>query len=989
MHAVDLFVCGLLWHVARADFTEVVSGAALGEDLEPGSERFVGESDKPLPRHRKARGRASQKVSLSDQSRGLLRRETRDDTERVTDLAKSEDTRSDEDRSGRAKANLTLSSGDMKLLNSMEADEDAVEQMRRMLGLTSKPCAALVSNMELENVSTEAAIRRCQQYGPTAAACEHALQSLEEDGRPWVASRISEVCSFFGEPQQLSLGISDGGSKPQQARQLVGLLLERSGDRREAEGSNAYTWHSALDTTAIPKARAVQPNAECASQHVALGVVSSVGACADLVKAWGGTYFSFGKGERAGECNQEQTLEVLCPEGFVETPAFDFYSVAVDAEIEGSCKRPMDWCNGIHSVYDVRDCDRDGIPDPFCLGPEPGVSGYLSSKNGCVDTFPWGGCHARQLKSGDSEECVTAKGSSVMVEECEGTLPSQLWYFAGPYLMATGQGKCLAVDAQDGHVMMASCREDDSVHWLHDASKRLQTKTDRTCMTRDPETGGVIMQMCNSAVSQRFYFAPSTDCKWSEWGLWGACSATCGDGSHTRYRFVVEQAEKGGLQCEGETREQRACQSAVPCPVHCRISNWVAWSECSESCGRGLKSRTRTVLDWPMFGGTPCVGLMKQQLVCNDIPCPDDCMWGAWGGWEACTKSCDGGSRTRSREIARQAVAGGRPCGCCAEETVSCGEQACPVDCRWSEWGVWTQCGMSCGGGVTERHRQIVHQSSGGGAACFGASRDTTPCLSTTCPFDCTWESWNDWTDCAVTCGVAKGRITRTRGRRREMHGGKPCDGLSRGVQYCSNQHCPIDCLWASWDEWSACFHGVRHSEFGCWKRRIRLLKAEAEFGGQVCTGDDFQTAKCVKCMEKMKAADGQAGHPSSMESGGVQSNSNASLLEARSVHRHHHQAHAREWCPVSSITTMVAILIGCALIAGAVQQYQRGRGGRGLQFGRNLNLGEASAAAENVESYRSKSKREVVEQQAQQGQLTDSESDGSCKKETKGRSPS
>lgn len=41
---------------------------------------------------------------------------------------------------------------------------------------------------------------------------------------------------------------------------------------------------------------------------------------------------------------------------------------------------------------------------------------------------------------------------------------------------------------------------------------------------------------------------------------------------------------------------------------------------------------------------------------------PVDCAWGPWLPWNACSASCGGGSRQRSRRVARQAMNGGRPC---------------------------------------------------------------------------------------------------------------------------------------------------------------------------------------------------------------------------------------------------------------------------------------------------------------------------------------
>jgi hypothetical protein len=58
----------------------------------------------------------------------------------------------------------------------------------------------------------------------------------------------------------------------------------------------------------------------------------------------------------------------------------------------GVCVRPQGWCVHSTAVYDVaKDCDGDGIPDPYC-SDDLGRKGILSSKNACADTWPKGVC---------------------------------------------------------------------------------------------------------------------------------------------------------------------------------------------------------------------------------------------------------------------------------------------------------------------------------------------------------------------------------------------------------------------------------------------------------------------------------------------------------------------------------------------------------------------------------------------------------------------
>ena len=66
------------------------------------------------------------------------------------------------------------------------------------------------------------------------------------------------------------------------------------------------------------------------------------------------------------------------------------YSSNIDPP--GVCVRPQRWCVHSTAVYDVaKDCDGDGIPDPYC-SDDLGRKGILSSKNACTDTWPNGVC---------------------------------------------------------------------------------------------------------------------------------------------------------------------------------------------------------------------------------------------------------------------------------------------------------------------------------------------------------------------------------------------------------------------------------------------------------------------------------------------------------------------------------------------------------------------------------------------------------------------
>jgi hypothetical protein len=119
----------------------------------------------------------------------------------------------------------------------------------------------------------------------------------------------------------------------------------------------------------------------------------------------------------------------------------------------------------------------------------------------------------------------------------------------------------------------------------------------------------------------------AVDCTVTAYEPWGACSKTCGAGQQTRIRTVSKQNDFGGTNCPSLT-ETIAC-NAQPCPVDCAVSLWGIWSACSKTCGAGQKARTRTVSKQNDFGGTNCPSL-TETIACNAQPYPVDCAVTGW-----------------------------------------------------------------------------------------------------------------------------------------------------------------------------------------------------------------------------------------------------------------------------------------------------------------------------------------------------------------------
>jgi hypothetical protein len=84
-----------------------------------------------------------------------------------------------------------------------------------------------------------------------------------------------------------------------------------------------------------------------------------------------------------------------------------------------------------------------------------------------------------------------------------------------------------------------------------------------------------------------------------------------------------------------------------------------------------------------------------------------DCTWNPWGSYSNCSVTCGGGVQVRSRTQI-QATIGGQPCQGNSTESMACNTQACVADCSWTAWGPPSPCSKTCGGGTANRTRTFI-----------------------------------------------------------------------------------------------------------------------------------------------------------------------------------------------------------------------------------------------------------------------------------------
>ncbi|XP_039512123.1 SCO-spondin [Pimephales promelas] len=374
--------------------------------------------------------------------------------------------------------------------------------------------------------------------------------------------------------------------------------------------------------------------------------------------------------------------------------------------------------------------------------------------------------------------------------------------------------------------------------------------------------GATVTKDCNNCTceSGKLVNCTSVECDvdggWSSWTPWGVCSVSCGAGLQSRYRFCSDPERAGsGLPCVGSDREDRVCVSA-PCSRDGGWSVWSSWTDCSKSCGGGVRSRRRDC-DRPIRGGDGdyCEGLRTEVVTCNTDHCPvSSCSHVPGSVFSACGPSCprscddltlcewrcepgcyctDGkvlssdGSECVERDACpcldlhtgrrvRPGESVQSPDGCnsctCNGGKLSCGEHPCPVDGGWCEWADWTPCSKTCGQEWVSRYRSCAcPEPRSGGAPCsdqqeehngLGVQIQRQPCPSVSfCPVHGSWGSWSSWSDCDVCVGVSvRLRVCNSPPAR---FGGLSCLGESRQTRGCHDNATVCSDCGAGQEEWA------------------------------------------------------------------------------------------------------------------------------------------------------------------------------------------
>ncbi|XP_074851616.1 A disintegrin and metalloproteinase with thrombospondin motifs 6 isoform X2 [Carettochelys insculpta] len=194
--------------------------------------------------------------------------------------------------------------------------------------------------------------------------------------------------------------------------------------------------------------------------------------------------------------------------------------------------------------------------------------------------------------------------------------------------------------------------------------------------------------------------------------------------------------------------------------------NHLPWSECSATCAGGIQKQEvvcKRLDDNSIVQNNYCDPDSKppeNQRACNTEPCPPE-----WfiGDWSECSKTCDGGIRTRTvlciRKIGPSEEETLDNINCLTHRPIEkepCNNQSCPP--QWVALD-WSECTPKCGPGF--RHRIVLCKSSDLSKT-FPAAQcqeESKPPVRIRCSLGrCPPPRWvtGDWGQCSAQCGLGQ-----------------------------------------------------------------------------------------------------------------------------------------------------------------------------------------------------------------------------------------
>ena len=291
---------------------------------------------------------------------------------------------------------------------------------------------------------------------------------------------------------------------------------------------------------------------------------------------------------------------------------------------------------------------------------------------------------------------------------------------------------------------------------------------------------------------------------YSTWSNFSACSKSCGNGTMSRFRNCTNPKPRHkGKNCSslGAPVDIQLC-NVFPCPIHGGYTVWGNFTQCTLSCGNGTMYRTRNCSNpAPRHRGENCskLGPAEEIRACNEHPCPIHGGYTQWSEFSQCSTSCGNGTHRRTRLCSNPAPKfGGKNCSLYGLDidVESCYLIPCPLDGGYSMWSNFTECTKSCNVGRHTRTRQCnnpVPKHGGKDCSSLGPETDVQLCNTFPCPIHGGYNQWSGFESCTRTCGGGKLIRRRSCINPPPAHGGRNCSSQGPSIESksCNTQKCP------------------------------------------------------------------------------------------------------------------------------------------------------------------------------------------------------